>query len=47
MKKKLLIIGAGEHAKVVVENALEQNTFEILGNGQFPKKMKGKTNILE
>tara|TARA_B100000963_G_scaffold350135_2_gene360012 strand:+ start:11853 stop:12542 length:690 start_codon:yes stop_codon:yes gene_type:complete len=37
MKKKLLIIGAGEHAKVVVENALEQNTFEILGMVNFQR----------
>ena len=35
MKKNLLIIGAGEHAKVVIENVLEQNKYKIVGMINF------------
>ena len=40
MKKKLFIIGAGQHAKIVIENAFEQNIYDIVGMVNFYEKEK-------
>ena len=42
--KKIVIIGSGEHAKIVIENILEQNTYQPYGMVSF-NKMKKINNI--
>jgi NDP-sugar pyrophosphorylase family protein len=43
MRKKLLIIGAGQHAKITIENVLEQDIYDIIGMVCF--KAEEKKNI--
>ena len=31
MKEKILLIGAGQHARVVLYNIQEQNKYEVIG----------------
>ena len=40
--KKIVIIGSGEHAKIVIENILEQNTYQPYGMVSFNKNEKNK-----
>jgi len=41
--KKILIIGSGEHAKIVIENILDQNIYKPFGMVSFNKKDKNKS----
>jgi sugar O-acyltransferase (sialic acid O-acetyltransferase NeuD family) len=40
--KKIIIIGSGEHAKIVIENILEQELYEPFGMVSFDTKDKNK-----
>ena len=41
--KKILIIGSGEHAKIVIENILEQNIYKPFGMVNFNSKEKNRS----
>ena len=42
---KILIIGCGEHSKIVIENIEQQNKYKIVGLVGFDKKDLKKKNF--